>query len=164
MSLGEEENLKQQLANDQGFLQDHGLQNVDGLETIVLEVDRRTFSPSEYYISNGKLTALDRLILSTDASDNQNPNGVPEIEGNGTSSCEITATVISADGEVNTQFSQPITFRAARGRLSARNGIVQARTGVATITLTSAPETVPPFEVWAEAEGCIPGALKLEFY
>ena len=164
MIVGEEKDFKQTLVNDKGFLQDHNLPNIAGLETTVVEVDRQTFSPSEYYISEGKLTRLNHIVLSTTASDEENPNGVPEIKGDGNSSCEITATVLSADGKVNEQFSQNITFQTTRGRLSARNGIVPAEAGVAKVTLTSAPETVPPFEIRAEADGCIPGVLKMEFY
>jgi hypothetical protein len=164
MNIGEEQNFKQLLAHDKGFLQDHGLPDVESLETLILEVDRRTFSPSEYYVIDDKLTRLSQIVLSTDASDTENPNGVPEIKGDGNSSCELTATVFSADGTVNEQFSQSIKFQTVRGRLSARNGIVQAEAGVAKVTLTSAPETVPPFEIRAEADSCLPGVLKMEFY
>jgi hypothetical protein len=52
----------------------------------------------------------------------------------------------------------------ACGRLSARNGVVRAEQGSAHISLTSAPETVPPFEVMAEASNCRSGSLLIEFY
>jgi hypothetical protein len=164
MSLGEETDFKQTLLNDQPYLNQLGINNPETLTTMIVEVDRQTFSPSEYYIRNGELSRLNRIVLSTDALDSENPNGVPEIKGDGISSCELVATVLSADGNVNEQFAQPMTFRTSRGRLSARNGIAQAEAGVAKITLTSAPETVPPFEIRVEAEGCIPGMLKIEFY
>ena len=36
--------------------------------------------------------------------------------------------------------------------------------GIAKITITSVAETVPPFEIRAQAEKCKPGILRMEFF
>lgn len=162
--LGENEDFLQLLAGDQGFLRDHGLRDVSGLRAVTADIDRRSFSVGDYRVVEGSLTVLNRIALATDARDMENPNGVPEIKGDGVATCEIVARIIGADGELNTAFTGPVMFSTARGKLSARNGIVRAEAGVAKVTLTSVPETVPPFEIRAEAAGCAPAVLMLEFY
>ena len=161
---GREEYFLQDLMNDQQFVDHYNLSDVDELSLVITEVDTQTFSPSEYYVSAGELKPHHQIILSTDAQDEENPNGVPEIAGDGKSTCEITAEIVDAEGKVNQKYSGDVKFQTARGKLSTRNGIVKAKKGLAKIVLTSAPETVPPFEVRAEADGCTVGILQLEFF
>ena len=162
--IGEEKDFIQLLADDKELLFEHSLKDTSSVDTIIKEVDLQTFSPSEYYIDKKEITPLCSIELSTNALDDKNPNGIPEIKGDGTSQCEITASVLKTDGSVNKHFSGQITINTARGRLSARNGILQAKEGMAKVTLTSVAETAPPFVIKAEAQGCKPGILKMEFY
>ncbi len=161
--MGDEEDYDRILASDPTLRRDHGLEGTR-LRTMVVDFDPASFSPAGYRIADGRLVPLKTIALTTDAPDAENPNGVPEIAGDGVSTCTIAATVMGANGEVDRAFAGTVRFTTQRGRLSARNGIVPAREGVAEVVLTSVAETVPPFEVWAEAEGCLPGSVRLEFY
>ena len=161
---GREEEFIQLLAEDGDFLRDNSLDDIKGIRTIFTDVETKSFVFSEYYITENKLTPLHHIVLSTDAQDKENPNGVPEIAGDGKSSCEISAKIVDVEGNLDKEFSGEVMFQTARGKLSARNGIVQAKKGVAKVILTSVPETVPPFEIRSEAEGCTPDSLQLEFF
>jgi len=161
---GELEDLLQNLSNNKHFLDTNKLENVNNIDSMIAEADLKTFNPSDYFIENRKLKRLKKIELSTDALDVDNPNGIPEIKGDGKSHCVLTATVQKPDGSIDKKFTKPIKFNTSRGKLSARNGIVKAKEGVARIILTSVPETVPPFKICANADGCIQGTIMLEFY
>lgn len=161
---GEEDDFLDLLSNDEEFMAEQRMRSATGLGLLIAEVDAASFSPTDYFVVDGELTEQDQIELSTDAKDTQNPNGVPEIAGDGQSTCELIARIRSRDGKVNQKFNGNVTFHTERGRLDARNGIVKAKRGVAKVKLTSIAETVPPFLITATADGCTPATMRMEFY
>ncbi len=137
--------------------------NANNIGIMVSEIKPGFFS-TDYMVKDDKIIPRCKIELTTNASDRENPNGVPEIAGDGKSTCEITATIMKPGGTVDKKASVEVRFYTGRGRLSARNGIVKSEKGTAKVTLTSIPETVPPFEIRGEAEGCRPGSCKIEFF
>jgi hypothetical protein len=162
--VGEEKGFLETLEDDRDFLRARQLKDTKTLALVVEDVDEESFSPSDYYIAKEKLTRRRRIELTTNASDDKNPNGVPEIAGDGHATCEIEATIYTAGNKVDVAYSGDVRFSTPRGKLSAKNGIAKAKQGVAKVVLTSAPETVAPFKITALAAGCLPGTLQVEFY
>lgn len=162
--IGEEPEFLDLLSKDLDFLKDHQLKNVKELETTIIDIDRESNFPGIFYVKRGVLVKRLHLTLSTDASDKENPNGIPEVKGDGSTSCKITARVLNTKGNVEKAFGDNVRFSTSRGRLSEKNGIVKAKKGIAEVTLTSSPETVAQVFVRAGAAGCMDGLLELEFY
>lgn len=160
---GKEKNFLKTIESDPKIINLVTNRDLKNIGIMVAEVEQ-DFYASRYIVKDNKIFAYGKIELSTTASDEKNPNGVPEIEGDGQSTCVITARVLKPDGKVNKKFSSEIKFCTERGKLNAKNGIVKAKQGIAKVELTSVSETVPPFEIRADAEGCVPATLEMEFY
>ena len=85
----------------------------------------------------------DYFVLSTDATDNNPPDGYPDIPADGVSSCRIM--IQKKDGETGLDMTSLedndlMEIRTQRGRLSAWQ--VNLANGYGEVTLTSAAETV----------------------
>lgn len=85
----------------------------------------------------------DYFVLSTDATDNNPPDGYPDIPADGVSSCKIK--IQKKNGETGLDMTSPqdddlMELRTQRGRLSAWQ--VNLVNGYAEVTLTSSTETV----------------------
>ena len=85
----------------------------------------------------------DDFVLSTDATDDNPPDGYPDIPADGVSSCTIK--IQKRNGETGLDMTAPqdndlMELRTQRGRLSAWQ--VNLVNGYAEITLTSSTETV----------------------
>ena len=91
--------------------------------------------------------------------------GKRELSGDGEDSTEIHLSVVDDHGRVVTHAAGAVKVTTQRGRLSARGGIVNLAHGKATVTLTSANETVS--KVWVSAAAVdrtfISGRLDVEF-
>ena len=161
---GEERQFIETIKNVSGYLEAFNCSSFEELEQLIVDLEEQPFVPGNYCINKGKLCTRNTIELSTDASDTENPNGIPEIEGDGTSQAVLTATVMTPDGIVDKSYNGPVRFIAARGKLEAKRGIVEAVNGVARTKLTSAPETVAEFTISASAERCIPASMRFEFY
>lgn len=80
-----------------------------------------------------ELVARDRLELKLSRS---------EIRGDGEESVDIEIQVAQPSGKLDDSFNGRIKVSTQRGRLSEPGGIVQAKAGVARISLRSVPETI----------------------
>jgi len=85
----------------------------------------------------------DYFVISTDATDNNPPDGYPDIPADGVSSCKIQ--IQKKNGETGVDMTAPedndlMEIRTQRGRLSAWQ--VNLVNGYAEVTLTSSTETV----------------------
>lgn len=72
-----------------------------------------------------------------------------EIRGDGEDSVDIEIRVVHASGELDAGFDGSIKVSTQRGRLSEPGGIVQAKAGVAKISLRSVPETIDRVRITA---------------
>lgn len=85
----------------------------------------------------------DYFVLSTDATDDNPPDGYPDIPADGVSTCKIR--IQKKNGETGLDMTAPedndlMELRTQRGRLSAWQ--VNLVNGYAEVTLTSSTETV----------------------
>lgn len=85
----------------------------------------------------------DYFVISTDATDNNPPDGYPDIPADGVSTCRIM--IQKKNGETGLDMTAPedndlMELRTQRGRLSAWQA--NLANGYAEVTLTSTTETV----------------------
>jgi len=88
-----------------------------------------------------------------------------EIAGDGKESATITIQAVGADGKPVRSLDDKLKVLTTRGKLSARGGLVDLVQGKATVTLTSANETVSRVVVRASsiAGASSAGEVRLEF-
>ncbi len=88
-----------------------------------------------------------------------------EIRGDGEDSVDIVIRVIQPNGKPDESFNGRIKVSTQRGRLSELGGIVEARGGVAKISLKSVPETIDQVRMIARdfAGELDPGMAKVAF-
>jgi hypothetical protein len=105
---------------------------------------------------NRRLVAPPRLVLAADRT---------ELAGDGQDSVELAITVVDQDDRVLEGTAGTVKVETSRGKLSVRAGQVDLAGGHATVTLTSANETVSRVRVRASLPGqpCLPARLDLEF-
>jgi hypothetical protein len=87
------------------------------------------------------------------------------ITGDGQDSTRITITVTDAEGSPDQSFAGEVRVSTTNGRLSEPGGRVPLHDGMATITLTSTPETIDRVLVTARdtQQLAVSGELELEF-
>jgi hypothetical protein len=97
----------------------------------------------EYYVKNGLLRKRYLIQISCDATDHDN-DGLPDIEGDGISICNLTATVIDPNTNmIATDMNGKFEIQLSRGKImTGMNSIVNYVDGIANFAVRSVPETV----------------------
>jgi hypothetical protein len=97
----------------------------------------------EYYVKNGQLRKRYLIQLSCDATDHDN-DGLPDIEGDGISICNLTASVIDPDTNmIATDMNGKFEIQLSRGKImTGLNSIINYIDGIANFAVRSVPETV----------------------
>lgn len=88
-----------------------------------------------------------------------------QIEGDGEDNAAIEISVHRDDGSVDTSYEGQIRVTTTRGKLSAREGLVQMYEGHGSVSLRSTDETVAVVRVTAECveHQCQPASVTLSF-
>lgn len=123
-----------------------GVTDVASVSDITLSDDPNVLiNYTRYRVSADRLGVekKDSFVLSTDATDNNPPDGYPDIPADGVSSCKIQ--IQKKNGETGAdrtaaEDNDLMEIRTQRGRLSVWQ--VQLVNGYAEVTLTSSTETV----------------------
>jgi hypothetical protein len=136
-------------------LTDQDAGNLDFLEVSGADTAAST-TPVMVDVAHRTIVAQPSLVLLADKR---------ELLGDGADTVTIRIEVQAQGGHVVHDFHGAVKVSTTRGRLSARGGLVEARHGVASLTLTSVAETVSQVRVQARALHalCAPGSLTLEF-
>lgn len=123
-----------------------GVTDLASVSDITLPDDQAVLSNYTRYRVTADLLGVEKkdyFVLSTDATDNNPPDGYPDIPADGISSCTIM--IQKQNGETGLDMTAPqdndlMELRTQRGRLSAWQ--VNLVNGYAEVTLTSSTETV----------------------
>lgn len=123
-----------------------GVTDLTKVTDITLPDDMDILMNHARYRVKADLTGLEKkdyFVISTDATDNNPPDGYPDIPADGVSTCKIM--IQKKNGETGLDMTAPedndlMEMRTQRGRLSAWQ--VSLVNGYAEVTLTSTMETV----------------------
>ena len=123
-----------------------GVTDLTKVSDITVPDDEDVLMNYSRYRVKADLTGLEKkdyFVIWTDATDNNPPDGYPDIPADGVSSCRIM--IQKKNGETGLDMTAPedndlMEIRTQRGRLSAWQ--VNLVNGYAEVTLTSTTETV----------------------
>jgi hypothetical protein len=123
-----------------------GVTDITKVSDITIPDDKYVLMNHARYRVKADLTGLEKkdyFFISTDATDNNPPDGYPDIPADGVSTCKIM--IQKKNGETGFDMTAPedndlMELRTQRGRLSAWQ--VSLVNGYAEVTLTSTTETV----------------------
>lgn len=123
-----------------------GVTDVASVSDVTLPDDQNILINYTRYRVRADLLGVEKkdyFVLSTDATDDNPPDGYPDIPADGVSTCKIR--IQKKNGETGLDMTSPedndlMELRTQRGRLSAWQ--VNLVNGYAEVTLTSSTETV----------------------
>jgi hypothetical protein len=147
--------LKTRFSKHEPIVQQLSDRNPNNLDFIKVE-SGEIAGPMMVDVVRRKLVPQQALALSSDKS---------EIVGDGQDSANLDISVVDSGGNLMANTSGEVRVTTSRGKLSARGGIVSLVGGRATLTLTSANETVSRVRVTAASvdRSFVPANLDLEF-
>lgn len=114
----------------------------DNLDIIKVEVDGAEPRLGSLMVDTKQRELIPRPSLTLSADKN-------ELTGDGQDSAQIEIVLADADGQVIEGATGAVKVTTDRGKLSARGGLVELVNGRASISLTSANETVSKVQVRA---------------
>jgi hypothetical protein len=131
---------------DSSLTQVLGVTDVTKVSDITIPDDENIMMNYSRYRVKADLSGLEKkdyFVIWTDATDNNPPDGYPDIPADGVSSCKIM--IQKKNGETGLDMTSPedndlMEIRTQRGRLSAWQ--MNLVNGYAEVTLTSTTETV----------------------
>jgi len=152
------EELKGMIVSDHSIVEELTDHDPKNLDVIQVKSEEATGGEGGMMVDVAHRTLVPLPTLSVTASKK-------EIQGDGKDSAKIDVRVLGADGKLLSKFKGQVKVTTTRGKLSARGGIVDLTDGLASITLTSVPETVSSVRVLAAALNglCTAGYVTVEF-
>ncbi|MGB6986734.1 MAG: hypothetical protein WBD74_12240 [Candidatus Aquilonibacter sp.] len=138
------ETLKARFSNDAEVVSKLSDRDPKNLEFIEIDLAGVRPGSAALMVDPAKRRLVERPALALSADKLQ-------ITGDGNDSADIEISVVDANGKRLNGASGAAKVTTSRGKLSTRGGIVNLVKGHATVTLTSANETVNRVRVWVSS-------------